>query len=115
MISAAGHGPRPEPRRAAAIACAARLVADLYFIDLIYDGERLPLAEYAKIVLRDEDPLDCYLPGNRGPDPDFTWHLAQSDIAEIVLLAAAFIAETERGQWQSLLLDRDPGDEEPGL
>lgn len=97
----AGNG--PPPQRATAISCTAGIVTGL-----IYDGERLALNEYARIVLQDENPLDCYCLGSTGPDPGFTRLLSPAGLPEVILLAAAIIADSERDQRDSLLLDREP-------
>jgi hypothetical protein len=77
--------------RPIAIANAADAVADLHFIDIVYDGE-LDLEDYAEILLEQDNPMPCYRPGNKHGQPDFSWHFTRADIPEIIRLAAARIA-----------------------
>ncbi len=80
--------------RPIAVANAADAVANLHFIDIVYDGEQT-LKEYADILLEQDNPLQCYRPGNECGQPDFNWHFTRADIPEIIRLAAARIAEKE--------------------
>lgn len=108
------HGGVDPGLRPIAIANAADAVANLHFIDIVYDVEQLTLKEYAEILFEQDNPLPCYRPGNRRGQPDFNWQFTRADIPEIILLAAARIAEKELED-PALAPAREQDDGEPGL
>jgi hypothetical protein len=81
-----------DPRlRPEAISQAAAFVGNLYAIDVTFDGNRsVPLAEYARILLGDDNPLICTA-RTGGREDAFAWLFTEADIPEILELAAVMI------------------------
>lgn len=81
-----------DPRlRSEAISQAAGFVGNLYAIDVTLGGNRsVPLAEYARILLENDNPLTCTVKTG-GRDSAFAWLFTEADTPEILELAAAMI------------------------
>lgn len=91
-----------DPRlRPEVIRQAAGFVGNLYAIDVSLDGNRsVPLAEYARILLEDDNPLTCTGSAD-GRDKAFAWLFTEADVPEILEAAAVMIEKwTAAGeQW----------------
>ena len=81
-----------DPRlRPEAVSQAAAFIGNLYAIDVTLDGNRSgPLAEYARILLEDDNPLACTARAG-GRDTTFAWLFTEVDVPEILELAATVI------------------------
>jgi hypothetical protein len=81
-----------DPRlRPEALRQAAGFIGNLYAIDVTLDGNRsVPLAEYARILLENDNPLTCTVKKD-GQDIAFAWLLTEADVPEILDLAAVMI------------------------
>jgi hypothetical protein len=81
-----------DPRlRPEAISQAAAFVGNLYAIDVTLDGNRsVPLAEYARVLLEDDNPLICTAKA-AGQENAFAWLFTEADTPEILELAAVMI------------------------
>lgn len=81
-----------DPRlRPEAVSQAAAFVGNLYAIDVTFDGNRsVPLAEYARILLENDNPLVCTA-RTGGRENALAWLFAEADIPEILELAAVII------------------------
>jgi len=78
-----------DPRlRPEAVSQAAAFVGNLYAIDVTIDGNRgVPLTEYARILLEDDNPLTCTAKAG----DVFAWLFTEADVPEILALAVAVI------------------------
>jgi hypothetical protein len=78
-----------DPRlRPEAIRQAAGFVGNLYAIDVAFDGNRsVPLTEYTRILLENDNPLACTVKTGG----TFGWLFTEADVPEILELAVTVI------------------------
>jgi hypothetical protein len=81
-----------DPRlRPEALRQAAGFIGNLYAIDVTLDRNRsVPLAEYARILLENDNPLTCTVRAD-GQDTAFAWLFTEADMPEVLGLAAVMI------------------------
>jgi hypothetical protein len=79
--------------RPAAIRHAAIIVADLYAIDVTYDGVRdTPRDDYARVLFEYDNPLACAVKAG-GRDYSFGWLFTEADVPEILAQADEMIVK----------------------